>query len=331
MTPPRRPGAKFGALARVALATALVAGLLWYAGPATILDTIERADLSWLMSAFVAMVAYSSVKAWIWHRLLVGLGISRSGQFRGVVVCYCAGGFFGTILPSTAGTDAMRAVLAQRRFGGDMSSYAASVVVLNAISWLAACTMGLIAIAALSGDGIPRLGLIAAPLFAGVIGAIVVVHLLLKHRRDWWLLLLRRMPAALRRIRRPLRNFADRLLVFERAHVRFGPVFLMTLVAQLGVATTLLLTAAAVGIDLDVYFWLIYGPLVSTVALIPASVSGFGADQVAFVYLMGLVAVPEAQAFVASALFSILILAMNLGIGGLVFVSQPSGVEKTHA
>ena len=45
----------------------------------------------------------------------------------------------------------------------------------------------------------------------------------------------------------------------------------------------------SVGIDLGFLYWPIFGPLVSTVALIPASVSGFGVDQVGYVYIMGMV------------------------------------------
>jgi hypothetical protein len=313
---------------RVAISAALVGGLLLHAGPATILEQIARADLSLLAAAFVALVAYSTVKAWIWHRLLIGLGINRPKQFLGVVVCYLSAGLFGTLLPSTAGTDAVRAVLAHRRFGGKLSPYAASVVVLNGVNWLAACTMGLIAIGVSSFNGVPALAFIAAPLLAAVIGGIVTLHLLLKYRRDWWLALLRRAPASWRRARGLVRRFASQLLVFERAHVRFGPVFIAALMAQVGVATTLWLTGLAVGIDLDVHLWLVYGPLISTAALIPFSVAGFGADQGVYVYFMSFAAVAEAQALVASALGSTLSLVFNVGLGGLVFALGPRAPDQ---
>jgi len=72
-------------------------------------------------------------------------------------------------------------------------------------------------------------------------------------------------------------------------------------------------------------YWPIFGPLVSALALVPGSVSGFGVDQAGYVYFMGMVGVPEAQAFVASALFSLLHTCANVGIGGvfLAFFSVP--------
>ncbi len=322
---------KVTTLARVGIAAALVGGLLWHAGPRLILDTVAAADLTMYAAALAAMLIYSIVKAWNWLLLLRGVGVCRPKQFSGVLLCYMSGGLLGSVIPSTAGTDAVRALLSHRRFGGELTAHAASVVVLNAISLLAACLLGLLAVVLMLGDGVLTLELIAAALFCGLIATIVGVHMLLQHRRDWWLRLLRRLPAPLRGVRRTLRRFAGHLLVFERAHVRFGPVLANALLAQLLVAATLFLTGLSVGIDLGFLYWPIYGPLVSIVGLIPASVSGFGVDQVGYVYFMGLAGVPEAQAFVASALFSFLAICINVGIGGIVFALFPLRVPNERA
>jgi uncharacterized protein (TIRG00374 family) len=314
---------KVGNVARVAVAMALVGGLLWHAGPRVILTTIAAADLLLLASALAVMLIYSLVKVWNWLLLLRGVGVRRPEQFKGVLICYMGGGLLGSVIPSSAGTDAARALLAHRRFGGELTAHAASVVVLNAISLLAACVLGLVAVALTLGDGFQRLHFIGALLFSGFIVTIVGMHMLLQHRRDWWLRLLRRLPAPLRGIRRTLRRFAGHLLVFERAHVGFAPVLANALLAQLLFAATLFLTALSVGINLDFLYWPIFGPLASTVALIPASVSGFGVDQVGYVYFLGMVDVPEAQAFVASALFSVQAICINWGLGGVVLALFP--------
>ena len=312
-------------LARSMVAAAVVGGLLWLIGPSLILDTLSRADGALLAAAFASVVAYSAVRAWTWRQLLLALGIRRSKSLQDVLGCYATGALLGTVLPSTAGTDAVRAVLAQRRFGGTLASHLAAIVVLNAVSWLAACVLGLISLAVLR-DAV--IALVAAPLFCGVIAGIVATYWLLRHRRAWWLLLLRKMPTRLRPARRQLRRFADCLMVFERARVRFGPVLAAALLAQLGVATMWSLTAAAVGIELGHAFWVVYAPLVSAVALVPVSVSGFGADQAAFVYVLGLVAVPASLAFVASALGSTVKILFNLTIGGLAFAAWSLEVKN---
>ena len=251
---------KITALARVGVAAVLVAGLLWHAGPRLILDTLAAADLTMYAAALAVMLLYSTVKAWNWLLLLRGVGVHRPKQFGGVLLCYMSGGLLGSVIPSTAGTDAVRAVLSHRRFGGELTAHVASVVVLNAISLLAACILGLLAVVLMLGDGVLRLEVIAAILFSGLIGTIVGVHMLLEYRRHWWLRLLRRLPAPLRGVRRTLRRFAGHLLVFERAHVRFGPVLANALLAQLLVAATLFLTGLSVGIDLGFLYWPIFGP-----------------------------------------------------------------------
>ena len=309
-------------LARTGLALALVAWLLWRADPHQILGTLAGVDPWRLAAALATLFSYSVLKAWNWQQLVIGLGLGRPRQFRQLLVCYFSGGLLGTVLPSTAGTDAIRAFLAQRRFGGELTAYAASVVVLNAISWMAACTLGLFAVVALSVLGTPlRVALLAAPIFCGVVVAVVSVHLLLKYRRRFWLGLLRLTPRPLLRVRRPLRRFADQLLLFERAEARFGAVFATALGTQLGVAVTLSLAGRAVGIELPFWYWMIYGPLASTVGLIPATFLGFGIDQVTAVYFLDLLGVPQARAFSASALVSLLNLLINIGVGGLVFAT----------
>jgi len=312
-------------IGRSIVAAAVVGALWWLVGPSLILETLAGADGALLAAAFASVVAYSAVRAWTWRQLLLALGIRRSKSFRDVLGCYATGALLGTILPSTAGTDAARAVLAQRRFGGTLAAHLAAIVVLNAVSWLAACMLGLIALAVLED---PVIALVAAPLFFGIIGGLVAIHWLLRDRRGWWLLLLRKMPTSLRRVRRQLRRFAGCLMVFERARARFGPVLAAALLAQLGVATMWALTAAAVGIELDHAFWVVYAPLVSAVALLPVSVSGFGADQAAFVYVLGLVAVPASLAFVASALGAAVKILFNLAVGGVAFAARPFAVKN---
>ena len=69
------------------------------------------------------MLIYSLVKAWNWLLLLRGVGVRRPNQFRGVLLCYMSGGLLGSVIPSTAGTDAVRALLSHRRFGGELTAH----------------------------------------------------------------------------------------------------------------------------------------------------------------------------------------------------------------
>ena len=74
---------KITTLARVGIAAALVAGLLWHAGPRLIIDTLAAADLTMYAAALAVMLLYSTVKAWNWVLLLRGVGVRRPKQFGG--------------------------------------------------------------------------------------------------------------------------------------------------------------------------------------------------------------------------------------------------------
>ena len=317
----RSLGRAFWLILRAGIAAAVVLWLLRQAGPATIVDAIRQADLLLLSSALAVLLGYALAKALTWLQLLRALGVRGSHEVRAVLECYFAGGLLGTVLPSTAGTDAVRAVLVQRRFKAEFAACIASVVVLNAVSWVAACSLGLVAVASfVAMEGISALALAIGLLFASVIGGAVSVYALLKYRRDWWLRILRLTPRRLLSVRRGLRRFSHHLLLFERAHVRFGLFFFPTVIIQGAYALMIGLAGLAVDIRVPFQVWPIYQPLLATAQLIPASISGFGADQAASVYFLGWVGVPAALAFAASVLVSVLNMIVNVVCGGIAFI-----------
>ena len=175
-----RLGRSFSLILRAGIAGAVVLWLLWRVGPETILAAIRQADLLLLSLALAVLFAYQFAKAWSWLQLLRALGVRGSHEFRGVLECFFAGALFGAVVPSTAGTDAVRAVLVQRRFNTELAACIASVVVLNILSWVAACSLGLVAVASLvAAEGISAVALVIALLFLAVIGGAVSVYALL--------------------------------------------------------------------------------------------------------------------------------------------------------
>ena len=106
--------------------------------------------------------------------------------------------------------------------------------------------------------------------------------------------------------------------------MHFGVIFLTAVFVQGAYALVICLTGLAVDIRVPFQMWPIYQPLLATTGLIPASISGFGADQAASVYFMGLVGVPAALAFAASFLLSVLNLVISVVGGGIasIFVSE---------
>jgi uncharacterized membrane protein YbhN (UPF0104 family) len=321
----------FGFALRVALATAIVAWLIRSAGWEEIVATLGQADPRYLAAAAVAISFESLAKSWNWGRLLDGLGTSSVGRRAELWHVYMIASLVGSVLPSSASTDAMRGLFAQRLFGGRPTAHAAALIISNVLVWIAACSVGLVCMAVLfARDQSPTYEVLAAPLFLGVVVAGVGMHVALKYYRWLWLLALRRV---LRRrwyfLRRAIRRLTDALLIFERAHVQFAPRAGVALFAAISSALVLANVARAVGVELPLAAWGVIVPLVSLCGLLPISIAGVGGAQAVHVLLLAPFGVSVAQAFASSALSALLNVTFIIVLGSVSWLLAPSILPRT--
>ena len=316
---------------RVAFAAAIVWWLIRRVGWQEFVATLGHAD-PWLMVvATIALCCESAAKSWNWGRLLDNLGSSSAGRRAELWHVYMVASLVGSVLPSTASTDAMRGILAQRLFGGRPTAHAAAIIINNLLVWIAACSLGLVCMGALFAEGqLPDYEYLAAPLFLGVVVAGVGLHIALKYYRRLWLLALR---AVLRRrwyfLRRAIRRLADALLVFERAHVRFAPRAVVGLLAAMSSALVFASVARAVGVELPLVAWGVIVPLVSLCGLLPISIAGVGGAQAVHVLLLAPFGVSVAQAFASSALYALLNIMFIVVFGSLSWFFGPDVITRT--
>ena len=311
---------------RVALAAAIVWWLIRRAGWEEIVAALGHADPRFLAAAAVAISFESLAKSWNWGRLLDGLGTSSAGRRAELWHVYMIASLVGSVLPSTASTDAMRGLFAQRLFGGRPTAHAAAIIINNLLVWIAACTLGLVCMAVLfARDQMPTYEYLAAPLFLGVVVAGVGLHVALKYYRWLWLLALRRV---LRRrwyfLRRAIRRLADALLIFERAHVQFAPRAGVALFAAISSTLVFANVARAVGVELPLVAWGVIVPLVALCGLLPISIAGVGGAQAVHVLLLAPFGVSVAQAFAASALSALLNLTFIIVFGSVSWLLAPA-------
>ena len=142
-----RRGASFAL--RVALAAAIVWWLVRTAGWEEVVATLGRADPWFLVAAAIALCCEAAAKSRNWGRLLDNLGSSSAGRRAELWHVYMVASLVGSVLPSTASTDAMRGCLAQRLFGGRPTAHAAAIIINNLLVWIAACSLGLVCIGVL--------------------------------------------------------------------------------------------------------------------------------------------------------------------------------------
>ncbi len=284
--------------------------------------TFRRANPWWLLVAAGGLALETAAKTWNWARLLDSLGCSTRGDRIRLLRIYLVSGLMGSVLPSTASTDAVRLLLAQRMLGGRPSAHAASIVVQNLLVWIAGCALGLVCIAVLVDQGrAPAYTAIAALLFAGVVAGGVALHLMLKRYRGLLLLILRRVfRRRWLKLRRAARRFTDALLVFERAHVAFAP---RAFIAALAASVSALVFAAvgvSVGVELPVVAWGALVPLFALFGLLPISISGVGGAQAVHVFLLAPFAVAAPQAFAVSALYALLNVVFTVSSGAVAWL-----------
>jgi uncharacterized membrane protein YbhN (UPF0104 family) len=318
---------------RPLLALGLMALLIVNLKHADFLHKLAAAKPAFIAGAIGAVILDGLARAWNWAQLIRAMHPGKSARFGAVLRLYWAGSFMGHFLPSSAGTDALRAMLAARSVGGPVSAHAAGVVMLNLISLITGCAVGLICVVwmtiATGGQGVRW---IAIALFSAPIGVAAVGYWLLRDQRGFVLRVLRLMRGRLRKLRRGMRRFVDRLLVFERLDVKAAPIFGIAVLTLLTRASVYALVGRAVGLELPGPAWVALVPGYALSGLIPYSVSGYGGDQAAIVYFLTGFGASAGGAFAFALIVPLITLTFNM-LGGfaLLFGGVRLPVDKAAA
>ena len=305
---------------RPALALGLLALLVVKLNHADFLHKLAATKWVFILGAVGAVVLDGLVRAWNWTQLIRAMHPDKPAPFGAVLSLYWAGSFMGHFLPSTAGTDALRAMMAARSVGGPVSAHAAGVVMLNLISLITGCAGGLLCVLWLAamthGQGVRW---VTAALFSMPIGVGLLGYWLLRDQKGFVLRLLRLMRGPFRKLRRGLRRFMDRLLVFERIGVNAAPIFGIAVLTLLTRASVYALVGQAVGLSLPIPAWIALVPGYALSGLIPYSVSGYGGDQAAIVYFLTGVGAAAGGSLAFALIVPLITLVFNM-LGGFVLL-----------
>jgi uncharacterized protein (TIRG00374 family) len=298
---------------KVALQVGLSAGLillvLWRANPAEVADAARALDPSWLLAALALNIAVTPLMGYRWLLLL------RARGRRDVPLSWLCGTYFvalllGQVLPTAVGGDAVRALDLARRTGA--RAEAVSSVLVDRVVGTGALVV-LAAAGALAGGGglgggdvlLLELGIAAATLVAA------------------WLILARRARALLRlgvpvarraRVEQPARAIYEALHAYRGHPLALGAVFLLAIVAQALRVGVIVLLSHGMGLDVSVGTYLLLGPVLFLVTIVPISLNGVGLREAAFVVVLAGVGVSRADAFVLGlAFFAVGVLTASLG------------------
>jgi len=310
------------ALSRPLLAIGLLVFLFQRIGLEQLALVLDSLNPGYFVLLFGLLLLDNVCRAFSWRALL---GIRNQPiPFRDAVYNYIVGGFFGTFLPSSLGSDASRALLVSRRNQVGVQDSLLAMLVLNLMGLLALCIVGLggVALAVLLAVDSPITGLMALLCVCYILLFAVML-------KGWipqgWLSVEDSIGSSRRhRVFHRIREFSRALLAFRHHRATMATVLGVFLGNQLMAILTVYTVSLALDIRLSPWLFVIYVPMITLSRLIPFSIAGLGGEQGVFVYLFGQAGVPAAEAFLISLILSVSNLGFCLLGGGLFALDSGS-------
>lgn len=292
---------------------AVMALLLWQIELAPLLSAFAATKLELSLLAFALFLVQQVVVAYAWHILLVDQ--NRNLPFRKTLEVHFIGSFFGTFLPSSVGMDVIRAYRLGRSLERGVDSASAMFVtrvVGFLVNFLLALLVALPVSRAMNNPKLFGFVLLLTALF------ITCVWMVLNEK------LLGLMKAALARFK--LASIADKITGFRAGimsmalnrRVMFNLVALSFFYQTLGIVIIYVL-GRALGIELSIWHYFIYIPLITTITVLPISLAGLGIREGAFVFFFAQAGVAQAQALSLSLLLFAQTVALAL-LGGVWYL-----------
>ena len=272
---------------------------------------LENASIPWLiLSASLTLVTVPPMGL-RWKLLLRARGITESVAWltRAYFVSYAV----GQVLPTSVGGDASRIFETSRRHPGQITPITGSVLLERAL--------GLAVTLVLAGVGLVlAIGRYPIGAYIGV-EIIFIVAVALAGFMFFSRSIRRRLRFALPYARRfrletPARAVYDGLHGYRDHPGTLFQVSLISAGAQLCRVVAIYASARAVGIHLGVLPYVVLGPLLFLVMLVPFTVNGIGVREAFFISFLGKLSVPHDQAFACGFLFFVMTILLALpGVG----------------
>lgn len=270
-------------------------------------------DMAWLpfLAALFLFLSGSLVRAYRWGSLVWALGVSVS--YWRLVALYFVGAFFSWLLPTGVGGDAVK-MYELSRDDHRAAPAISSVLVDRFLGLFVLFALALLAL-------LVGYQMVAAEIriLIGIVfvGSLIAVALLLQ--RTWIEAVGQRL--GLDRLFGRIKILRE---LYESIHL-YGSAALLRAVAASILWNLILvlgyyLLGVAVGIDLSIWYYFLFVPIISVSLMLP-SVGGLGIREAGTVLLFVQVGVPESQAL-ALALAYDLTLIINGLIGAAVYIVQ---------
>jgi len=300
-----------GSIFKIGFSLSLLALVLWHVGWGEAWESLRAAQLPYLGVALLLHVVAIPVRAYRWRILLTALGISV--PLSRLTALYFVGSFFNTFLPTGIGGDIVRIYELGRR-SGQPAAAVGTVLVDRATGILMLFLMALTTLPFGYGLISPQTTWLIVCLFLAGWGGLWLIL-----RRDWlekWGLL---------RILSKVKQIEE---VYETVHACGVKAISGALAASF--ALNLLLIAAnyfvglSLGVRISIWYYLLFVPIISSLLVLPISLSGVGVREGGYIYFFAQAGVAPPQALT----MSLLVYAMNLAtgcVGAVLYIVEGAG------
>ena len=271
------------------------------------LRILGHADLRWVGVSAASILVMIVPMAWRWKKLLRVRGIDEGVAW--LARAYLVGYAVGQVLPTSVGGDASRIYETARRHPGQVSPIAGSVLLERAIG--GAVTVLLAAIGFLLAIGRYPIGtylwIELLFVFGTVALGVVFFSRLARARLVFAVPLARRL-----RVERLARAVYEGIHGYRSHPGILGVVSAATGVVQLGGIFSIYAAGRAVGIHLSLLPYVVLGPLLFLIMLVPFTINGLAVREAFFVSFLGNLAVAPDAAFACGFLYFVITLALAL-------------------
>ena len=300
---------------RIAVSGGIIAYLLWQIDVGQTIHLIGGSNGLYLLGALAIFLATTWGMAWRWQLLLAAKGIHE--PLGWLTSLYFIGYAAGQVLPTSVGGDAVRIIEHGRKRPGRRGDVAGAVLLERVIGSAGTLIMVAIGLVAAIGryDDIQFLVWLEL-LFVALVAAgfFLLFSKRARNRLGW----LGKVTAKLR-IEGPARSLYEAMHGYREGPRVLVVVLLVTVILQACRIVAIWLCGEAVGVGVSPLVYLILGPLLFLVMMVPFTINGLGVREAFFVAFLARFGVDADAAFATGFLFYAVTIATSIP-GGVILV-----------
>ena len=300
---------------QLAVSGGLLAYLLWLVDLERTVELIAASNPAWVLASLAIFLVTTWGLSWRWQILLASKGIPE--PLGWLTKLYFVSYAVGQVLPTTIGGDAVRIIDHVRRRPEAKGEVAAAVLIDRVVG--AAATLVLVAVGLAVAVG--RYGDIALYVWVELasLAALGLAVALLFSRRAGKLME-RVFPLGRRvRLERPLRTLYLAMHGYRDQPRTLAIALVATIVVQVPRFVATWMCAKAVGVDLSPVPYLVLGPLLILVSMVPFTINGLGVREAFFVAFLARFDVSYDAAFATGLIYYVVMVATSVP-GGFILL-----------